>query len=106
MTCSHPPDEDDDYLQSIKSLGKIGVGDETKISALVNSINSPTNESSYGIKDSYIFEVMELKVILTKPLMPKIVNSLKNNKKTGVVGLLWHCAQNLSYPEFYSAWHS
>ena len=47
-----------------------------------------------------------LKEILKKPLMPTVVGSLKNTLKQEIIEVLWYCAQNLSYPEFYDAWNN
>jgi hypothetical protein len=70
------------------------------IAALVKLIGSTTNE--YTRRQA----AASLEKMLTKSLMPKVVNTLKNSTNEEAVKVLWNCAQNLSYPEFYSAWHS
>jgi HEAT repeat protein len=83
-----------------ESLGNIDPGNRKAIAALIKVIESTSDES---VRRRAI-EI--LGKILTKPFMPKIVKAFKNTKKQEAIEILWYCAQNLSYPEFYSAWHS
>ncbi|MCU0535056.1 MAG: HEAT repeat domain-containing protein [Hydrococcus sp. Prado102] len=87
-------------MLAAESLGKIDSENPVAIATLVELIDSDTDGlARFQAADS-------LEKILTKSLMPKVVNILKNTKHEEAVKVLWHCAQNLSYPEFYSAWHS
>jgi HEAT repeat protein len=96
--------DEDDYVRwlAAESLGNIDPENEVEIEDLVRVIES-TND-----KDHYVCwqEANLLKKVLTKPFMPKVVKALKNTKKQEAIEILWDCAQNLSYSEFYSAWHS
>jgi HEAT repeat protein len=85
--------------RAIESLGKIGLGNEIAIAALVELIASTTDKSTRRQAAE------SLEKMLTKSLMPKVVNPLKNSTNEEAVKVLWNCAQNLTYPEFYSAWH-
>ena len=80
------------------SLEKIGVGNPQAIEGLIKVIDSTTNESIRWQAAESLGE------ILTKPLMPKAISTLKNSQQQEAVKVLWDCAQNLSYPEFYQAW--
>jgi HEAT repeat protein/GTPase SAR1 family protein len=86
--------------QAAESLGKIDPGNQIAIAVLIDLIGSGTNESTLSLAAE------SLKSILTKPMMPKVVSVLKNNNKEKTIEIYWYCAQNLSYPDFYSAWHS
>ena len=64
----------------------------------------------YLARESTIF----LKEITTKIEMPTLVNNLKDcinyqrefePYKIYICDIIWHCAANLPYPEFYQAWH-
>ncbi|MBD1930295.1 MULTISPECIES: HEAT repeat domain-containing protein [Cyanophyceae] len=69
-------------------------------------------------QDSIICEdaAPHLKRILISSKFPSVVAALRNcnqehNKENGhdcslyCEGILWHCAQNMSYADFYEAWH-
>jgi HEAT repeat protein/energy-coupling factor transporter ATP-binding protein EcfA2 len=91
---------EDVHWQVAEILGKIGAGNKDVIEALAKVINSTS--------DRVVFSgaIESLKKILTKSFMPKVINTLKNTKKQEALEILWNCAQNLSYPDFYKAWHS
>ena len=91
----------DEYTRrrAAEILGKIGLGNEIAIAALVKLIASTTDEFTRRQAAEILGK------ILSKSLMPKVVNALKNSRTEKAVEILWNCAQNLSYPEFYSAWH-
>ena len=112
--------------QAADSLGKIDPGNEIAVARLIQLINLNL------IIDNYTFEqgIESLEEILTKPLMPEVVKKLKHSRLSCICDtlrsfihlcrelgyhtpskfsrqdILDYCAQNLSYPEFYSAWHS
>ncbi len=91
----------DEFTRSLaaESLGKIAPGNEIAIAALVNLIDSYNDEYTRGLAAE------SLEKILTKSLMPIVVNALKNTTNQKAVKVFWECAQNLPYREFYSAWH-
>ncbi|MBD2465030.1 NACHT domain-containing protein [Oscillatoria sp. FACHB-1407] len=66
-------------------------------------------------RDDYERErtVLILKRVLHIRLLPSVVRQLKEyinddnlNRGAACFEILWHCAQNMSYPDFYRAWHS
>ena len=87
-------------VSAARSLGQIDPGNDKAILTLVKLIDSTSDEF---IRDK---AVESLEEILIKSLMPTVVNSLKNNTNRKAVKIMGQCAQNLSYPEFYLAWHS
>jgi HEAT repeat protein/predicted ABC-type transport system involved in lysophospholipase L1 biosynthesis ATPase subunit len=86
--------------EAVKNLGTIAPGNTKAIDTLVELINSTSDY--WNLREA----TESLEKILTKPFMPKVVKELKNTTNKEAVKILWDCAQNLSYPEFYSSWHS
>ncbi|MEA5624964.1 HEAT repeat domain-containing protein [Nostoc sp. UHCC 0251] len=87
--------------KAAESLGKIDPGNSDAIAALV--------ELTCNVLDGYMPKraVSSLKEILTVDQMPFVVTKLKNDSKLypSSYSVIWYCAQSLSYPEFYQAWH-
>jgi HEAT repeat protein len=92
------------------NLGKIDMGNQQAISALIQLFWDKLNDS-YG---SHITDTIAS--VITKIAMPDIVEKFKNcltddvyedNPRQYQAGfnLIFHCAQMLSYPSFYFAWH-
>ncbi|AFZ27768.1 putative NTPase (NACHT family) [Cylindrospermum stagnale PCC 7417] len=98
--------------RAISSLGEIGSGNQTAIDALVKLIadsnvdNSTKREAASSLGN-----------ILTKEQMASVVTVLKNCLSAKIYksnvdlfnkyySLIWHCAQNLTYPDFYQALHA
>ena len=94
---------------TIWSLEKIGQGNETAILALINLLCSSSDET-------ILYQATKsIEKMLQQEQMPKVVTTLKyyllkNNYescfKRYSYQILWKCAQTLSYPEFYQAWHA
>ena len=99
----------EDYGHSIEeSLGTIDPGNETAITNLLALILNGEDE------DEIVAESLER--ILQGNHFPKVVAALKHYmtvqalKKnvhfyTACHDVIWGCAENMSYPEFYRAWH-
>jgi HEAT repeat protein/energy-coupling factor transporter ATP-binding protein EcfA2 len=97
--------------QIANSLGKIDSGNSTAIAVLVQLIKSAKNETILGrAADS-------LEEILPNEQLPAIVTSLKDYLSTETYEydierfrlcykVIWHCAQNMSYPAFYKVWYN
>ncbi|MBW4574707.1 MAG: NACHT domain-containing protein [Aphanothece sp. CMT-3BRIN-NPC111] len=78
-------------IEAAEVLGKIDFGN-------INAISTLLHFSPEAITEK----------ILPSSLLSAIVAGLQNckpleSKEYGKI--LWHCAQNMSYPEFYQAWH-
>ena len=93
------------------SLGKIAVGNENAINALVDLIG---NQDVDDLIKLYAAE--SLGKILKDKHMPKIVTALTpylsvetyNNNPSQFercYKIIWECAENMTYSEFYQAWH-
>lgn len=113
-------DEDKDYsfkyINVVEQLTKIVIADKINqkaIKFLLDLLLSDTKKHSLHmlIKDMYIFRIIKN--------CPKIVTSLlreyideKGNFNREIISkryykeLLFYCAQNMSYPDFYRAWYS
>lgn len=113
-------DEDKDYsfkyINAVEQLTKIVIADKINqkaIKFLLDLLLSDTKKHSLHmpIKDMYIFRIIKH--------CPKIVTSLlreyideKGNFNREIISkryykeLLFYCAQNMSYPDFYRAWYS
>ncbi len=102
------------YIKSVavSSLGEIGSGNQTAIDALVNFIADSNVDD-----DTKHRAVSSLGKILTKEHMASVVTVLKNCLSDEIYksdfdifkecySLFWDCAQNLTYPDFYQAWHA
>ncbi|BAZ29342.1 hypothetical protein NIES4074_17850 [Cylindrospermum sp. NIES-4074] len=98
--------------QAVFSLGEIDPGNQTAIDALVNLI-ADSNVNDYTKR----YAVSSLGEILTKEQMASVVTILKNCLSDKIYksnfdlfkecySLFWDCAQNLTYPDFYQAWHA
>jgi HEAT repeat protein len=98
-----------------ESLGKIAVGNEQAIAALISLLNDTQDEHTRR-------SVAEILGKILKPennyLITVSVFSVSNKYLTDEVyennpdlykncfKLLWQCAKNLTYPQFYQAWHT
>ncbi|NCS29110.1 MAG: NACHT domain-containing protein [Microcystis aeruginosa F13-15] len=93
----------------LNALEKIGKGNEKAILALIDLLHSSSDET-------IVYQATEsIEKMLQKEQMPKVITTLKyyllkNNYescfKRYSYQILWKCAQTLSYPEFYQAWHA
>ena len=107
------PKTEDEYtrLQVAYNLGKIAVGNQTAIDALVDLLSQTENESTRRQVANCLQEILE-----TKKQFHQAVTLFKNYHTSATYEsnydlykttfqLLWYCAQNLTYPDFYTAWH-
>jgi HEAT repeats len=88
-------------------IGKFCCGSLQAIDALLNLMKNSNDDYDTNASKS-------LQIILTNPYMSKVVMELKqlleetssNDKRDkDCIAIIWHCAQNMSYPDFYKAWH-
>lgn len=109
-------------IAAIERLEKICTGDREVIVNLIDFISN-SNKKTLGHRvtrclkkiltsDLYSLIIRILKK-RTKFLLNRAIRSTKNIKDNRFVDnfnncyeVLWHCAQNMSYPDFYKAWHS
>lgn len=94
-------------------LGDIGKGNKQVMYALIKLLNGD---------EDWEWEVQKaaaksLKKILTSDLLPSAITALKNWLSDQVYtndldcysycyDIIWQCAKNMSYPDFYEAWYS
>ena len=101
--------EDEDTQTIVAdSLGKIAVGNQGAIASLIQLLNQTLEEYNRWIVADSLG-----KMIANKQQYYQVVSALKFNltsrffyHKECFYQITWQCAQNLTYPEFYMAWHS
>jgi len=94
-----------------ESLGNIAVGNEGAIARLIQLLNETSDEDTrWRVADSLG------KILVTKQQYAQVIFRLKDNLTDKIYQrnynlykqfykLIWQCAQNLSYSDFYEAWH-
>jgi HEAT repeat protein/energy-coupling factor transporter ATP-binding protein EcfA2/transcriptional regulator with XRE-family HTH domain len=105
----HSSSDETTFSLTILTLQTIGQDNETAILALINLLCSSSDET-------ILYQATKsIEKMLQQEQMPKVVTTLKyyllkNNYescfKRYSYQILWKCAQTLSYPEFYQAWHA
>lgn len=80
------------------SLGKIDTGNQEAVNYLLRLLRySATPQLTANT----------VKKVLPSSLYPLAISVLKDSSFDDECSeLLWHCSQNMTYPEFYCAWHS
>ncbi|MFN6496151.1 MAG: HEAT repeat domain-containing protein [Nostoc sp. DedQUE01] len=96
----------DDYTrrEAADSLGKIGIGNEFAIAALVQLLQSITvDDSTRWQAAESLGEILQI----NKKHGFEIVKALSGYclLNDDYYDLVWKCAQNMPYPDFYQAWH-
>ncbi|MDL5046820.1 NACHT domain-containing protein, partial [Oscillatoria amoena NRMC-F 0135] len=98
--------------QAAGSLGSIGQGNPEAIAALVNVLASTEDEFTRWQAAGSLG-----RILTTRQHYAGVVTALKHNLTDEVYQnnfdrfekcykLIWNCAENLPYPEFYQAWHN
>ncbi|MBD0265962.1 MAG: HEAT repeat domain-containing protein, partial [Tolypothrix sp. Co-bin9] len=104
----------DNHLQweTVKSLGKIGKGSHQAIKALVQVLKTLDKKNNKEGDYQYYSLAAQTAKSLTQILenhqqIVEVVTDLKDCKQLSAGHqVLWYCAQNLTYPEFFQAWNS
>jgi HEAT repeat protein len=104
-------DDQDICCQAAKSLREIDPGNETALNTLVDLIETTDNENIR------LQAAGSLEKILQGDQFPEVVAALNGYLTDQVYkdnlifymtchSVIWHSTENMSYPEFYRAWHS
>ena len=90
---------------AIDILSKIGVGNLDVVNTLINLMKNPNERENYWLISKSLIQVMQgrLFAVAVAGLKDNFIHEEGDNYDYSY--LLWHCAQNMSYPEFYRAWH-
>ena len=97
--------------------------EQENLSSGYNNIRKSLQEWVEALKSKQaIYEVDDMDILIFKmeipnDLFPRVVANIKEHFNDELLAeelepyescyaILWHCAQNMSYPEFYRAWHS
>ncbi|WP_172657329.1 hypothetical protein [Myxosarcina sp. GI1] len=87
----------------INSLEKIGYGSLKVVDYLLKQIVESNGSVEFNIKKALI---KNIKPNRTFYIVSTIKNYLIVKEEYYLDEILWHCAQNMSYPEFHRAWHN
>ena len=82
------------YYAAIQGLGIIGIGNRDAFNCLLELINSGRDQT---------IAIWSMKNILDSNLFYLAVTKLKHQFLL-CYEIIWHCAQNMTYPDFYQAW--
>ncbi|MGL4497650.1 MAG: HEAT repeat domain-containing protein [Planktothrix sp.] len=97
--------------RSVDTLGKIAQGNSEAIAALIHILEITRDKATLEIATESL-----QKIITTPEQYAGVVSALKDGLSEEVYQgdfdlfnkcyeIIWICAKNLSYPEFYQAWH-
>lgn len=102
---------EDDYIKCLAAgaLNKVDPGNPSITKALLEVFNS--SEDDKFLATNSLMEISEINQLL------QLVSTLKNyfnpelyknnfSAYHDIYKILWHCAQNLTYKNFYNAWHN
>lgn len=107
--------ENESYrIRAADSLGQIDPGNEIALATLMQCIEIFEDDDD---EKSYLDLAFSLRKILLSEQMPQVVTALKDylseevyksrcDRYDAIYNIIWHCAQNMTYPDFYKAWHS
>ncbi|NEP13479.1 MAG: NACHT domain-containing protein [Symploca sp. SIO2C1] len=98
------------YSVAIDYLGKIGVGNSDTVDVLLEVIHSNSTQDTRIKAATVLNQVLRENLFhmaaigLTKYLQKQ---TYVNNQPfyDACYSVIWHCAQNMTYPAFYQAWH-
>jgi HEAT repeat protein len=97
--------------QAAESLGKIDKDNPTAITTLVkiiqNSQDESTRKQAVGSLKTLLTEAKKISEVVTNLKDCLSNETYENNFKRfhDCYEVIWHCAQNMTYPAFYQAWH-
>ncbi|MDF5738189.1 MULTISPECIES: HEAT repeat domain-containing protein [unclassified Nostoc] len=101
-------------MEVISSLGQIGLGNQTAIDVLVELIYNSPSEMIHSQAAETLWTILA-----EEKQMAGVVTALKDylsdetyendfwrlHKFHNCYNLIWKCAENMTYPTFYQAWH-
>ncbi|MEH2464723.1 HEAT repeat domain-containing protein, partial [Nostoc sp.] len=95
--------DDDTRRQAADSLEKIGTGNKDAIAALVQLLQSTTVDDYTRWLAAYSLG----KILQNNQDCSVAVKALSRYWRLNddCYNLVWNCAQNMPYPDFYQAWH-
>jgi HEAT repeat protein len=96
-------------LAAVESLGQISQSDTKVVFILVELIQNTQNESiCWQAADSLTSIVVEFQMVQVITALKGYLldETYKNDfeRYRNCYKVIWHCAQNMSYPDFYQAW--
>lgn len=95
-----------DIKSKQKFLNILGKAASKNINATVALVNILQTTKDYVIGINAIYFIKKIfKPDLLKVVIQGLKNYMEDIEDIEVYEILWHCAQNMTYPEFYRAWH-
>lgn len=97
--------DDDIKFTAIKNLSRIGSGNLEVVKTLINLMNNPKESENYWLIRKSLIQILKgnLFAVAVSGLKDRWIND--DEEDTDLFYILWHCAQNMTYTEFYRAWH-
>ncbi len=95
--------DDDTRSLAVLSLGRIGTGNQTAITALVQLLQSTTMDD-----DTRSLAALSLERILQdNEHCSEVIKALSGYLQLdyNYYSIIWKCVQNMPYPDFYQTWH-
>jgi hypothetical protein len=97
----------EDIKSKQKFLNILGKAASKNINATVALVNILRTTKDYVIGIDAIYFIKKIfKPDLLKVVIQRLKNYMEDIEDIEVYEILWHCAQNMTYPEFYRAWHA
>ncbi|MFM5979689.1 MAG: hypothetical protein ACKO9I_03935 [Sphaerospermopsis kisseleviana] len=89
----------------INILSKISLGNFDTVKVLINLMNNSREIDNYWLIRKTLIQILkgDLFAEAVSGLKDRYIN--KDEEDQDILHILWHCAQNMTYPEFYRAWH-
>jgi hypothetical protein len=85
--------------RAAESLGTIDPGNQHAINALVELLNTPEDIDTRWRAAESLMQITQGKELRS------VVSGLKFQRNQTCYQVIWHCMQNMTYPDFYQAWH-
>jgi GTPase SAR1 family protein len=99
-------------LQSIKDLNEIDSGNTIIIDGILDIIHTYQDKSDISYTEppkvlTRILQMSQMRIVVheLKSYISEYTDTISFIKFANSYEILWHCAQNMRYPEFYRAWH-
>ncbi|MEG3931766.1 HEAT repeat domain-containing protein [Microcoleus sp. T3_B1] len=103
--------DDDTRWRAVDSLREIGKDNQVAIAGLVELIRNSGDEETRRLATYMLGKIMKGKHFATavsglKDCLTSEISENDFNRYKECYQIIWDCAQNMTYPEFYQAWHT
>ena len=103
--------DNDTRWRAVDSLREIGTDNPVAIAALVELINTSQDEDTRRQAAYSLGEIMKGKhfALVVSGLKDCLTSEVRENdfkRYENCYLVIWNCAQKMTYPDFYQAWHT